>query len=65
MSDWHGGLAQRLRSRHRGDNGVFGRADLKESLLKQKAAAGVTVFGLPEKLVTQSMTWKKGKKNTS
>lgn len=46
----------------RGDNGVFGRADNKESLLKQKAAAGLAVFDLPEKLVTQSMVTKNEKK---
>ena len=48
----------------RGDNGVFGRADLKESLLKQKAAAGVAVFDLPEKLVTQSMMKRKETKKS-
>ena len=44
------------------DNGVFGRADLKESLLKQKVSAGVAVFDLPEKLVTHSMMQKKEQK---
>jgi hypothetical protein len=46
----------------RDDNAVFGRADNKESLLKQKAAAGLAVFDLPEKLVTQSMVTKNEKK---
>ena len=38
----------------RGENGVFGRADLKESLLKQKDATGVAIFDLPEKLVSRT-----------
>jgi hypothetical protein len=49
----------------RGDNGLFERADMKESLLNQKISAAVAVHDLPEKLVTQSMVDKKAHRRSN
>lgn len=47
----------------RGENAIFGRAAIQESLLNQKMLFGHTVHDLPEKLVTRSMVQKMEKTN--